>query len=165
MPGGEGGALGPSTHYRSGSITRVGDERAVEDLRLRYEGGDRSSEVLYRLAASLLASDRLDLARDYIVEGRRRFPSDHRILVLAGILAHRSGSLAEAERTFEQARLSAPRDPVVILDLGLVALESGAVNRAEPMLRSVMEQHPTSPLAQRAERALKQSRLAHPRSP
>jgi len=154
MLGGEAGAAITPTAYRSGSHADAAEEQAIENLRLHYEGGHRSADALYELGAGLVASDRLDLARDYVAEGRRRFPADHRMLLLDGILAYRSHDLAEAERILEAARRRARRDPVVALDLGLVQLEKGAPDLARPLLQSLIDAHPGSPLAQRARQAL-----------
>jgi len=157
IPGGEAGAAATQQAYRSGAPADVAGERATEDVRLLYERGRRSSDALYVLAAGLIASERLDLARDYVAEGRRRFPGDYRTLVLAGILAYRLRDLAGAERSLQAARERAPHDPLVLLDLGLVGLESGGGDRARSLLRTVIDEHPGSPLAQRAERALRRN--------
>src|SRR5262249_42044350 len=163
IPGGEAGAAVTPTAYRSGPPSDVAADQATESLRQAYERGHRSNDVLYGLAAGLLATDRTDLARDYVEEGRRRFPADYRMQVLAGILAYRSRDFREGERWLEAARQRAPRDPVVLLDLGLVSLESGSNSRAQSLLVAVMDGYPGSPLAQRARRTLTEHSQMPPR--
>jgi hypothetical protein len=153
LPGGEPGAVGTTLAYRSGSASDEG-VRAVEDLRARYEREPSQGRDLTRLAAGLLASGRLDLARDYIAEGLAATPQSSRLLTLAGIVAYRSGDYAQAERRLRDAVTASPADLTAALDLGLLLCERREPEPAKPYLERVSRRSPRSPLAQRARAAL-----------
>ncbi len=154
-PGSESGASLQATPYRSGTVASDQVQFAIDSLRTRYENGSRTIPELYDLAAALTASGRLDLAHDYVTEGRALQPGSPRFLVLAAILARRQGDADEAARLIREARKLAPRDLTVMLDHAILLAEAGAMAGAEPMLREVIRRAPGSALAARAERVLR----------
>jgi tetratricopeptide (TPR) repeat protein len=154
FPGGEAGAAGEGPSYRARPAATEEASAALEALRQRIEAGDRSLDRLYALAAGLIATDRIDLADDYLGEARDRTPQDHRFVVLAAIVASRRGEMAEAETLLLRARRLAPRDPTVALDLGLVAIQTRGIKAARPYLFEASRQDSGSPVARRAARFL-----------
>lgn len=152
IPGGEAGAARGAPLYRSQPVVDDDAERALERLRAAYErrpGGD-----VRRLAAGQVAAGQFDLAHVYIAEGLERSPGDPVLLILAGIVAHRAGDLAEAERRLRAALVASPRDLTATLDLGLVLAEAHGPEQAAPYLNEVIRKAPDSSLAARARAAL-----------
>ena len=153
-PGGEAGAALQATPYRSGLPDSGEFEVAIDSLRLRYEHGARQPSDLYLLSATLLAAGRLDLASDYVAEGRATAPKDARFLVLAAMLSRRQGDDAGALQQLREARKLAPRDLTLMLDHAMLLSESGANEEATTLLREVIRRAPNSALAERARRLL-----------
>lgn len=153
IPGGEAGAEGTTTLYRS-APGQEESARAVERLRADYENDPRSGREVHLLAAGLLASGRLNLASAYVADGLARNPDDPRLLTLAGIVAHRSRDLPEAERRLREALDASPGDLTAMLDLGLVLMEMRQPDRAGPCFNEVIRRAPRSALAERARRVL-----------
>lgn len=153
IPGGEAGAAGTESLYRSGPATGDDVEGELERLRTRHESDPQSSRDIQQLAAGYLAAGRLDLAGDYVADGLARAPTDARLLTVAGIVAHRNGDFDEAERRLRAALRSSPNDLTAMLDLGLVLAET-APNQAQAYLSEVVRKAPRSPLADRARRVL-----------
>jgi len=156
IPGGEAGAASDLISYRSGPDDRRAVERVVDDLREAYERGPRTSNSLYELSASLVATGRTHLAEDYIAEARALDAADPRFLVLDAILARQNGDTTAAVNLLREARRRAPRDATVALDLGMVLSDAGLSSEATALLREVMRRAPGSPLAARADRVLKE---------
>ncbi len=154
LPGGHAGAAPVSSSYRSNLPVPQAAADAIEDMRVRYENGERSLDHLFALSDALIAARQIDLARDYTTEGLRLAPSDPRFLLLAGILADLDGAPERAEKLLHAARRAAPNDPTVALDLGLILLETRGPAAAAPLLREVIERVPGTPPAVRAGRAL-----------
>jgi len=154
LPGGHAGAAPVSSSYRSNPPVPQPAADAIEDMRARYENGERSLDRLFDLSDALIAARQIDLARDYAAEGLRLAPSDPRFLLLAGILADLDGAPERAEQLLRAARREAPHDPTIAIDLGLILLETRGPAAAAPLLREVIERVPGTPLAVRAERAL-----------
>jgi tetratricopeptide (TPR) repeat protein len=154
IPGGEAGAAGMTSPYRSAPVVDDASEQALDRWLAKFENRPPSYLEAQNLAAGLLAAGRLDLAGDYIREGLTRAPGDLQLLTLAGILAHRRGDLVQAERSLHDALGTSPGDLTAMLDLGLVLAEAGRMEEAEHYLNDVIGRAPRSPLADRARRAL-----------
>jgi tetratricopeptide (TPR) repeat protein len=154
LPGGHAGAAPVSSSYRSNPPVPQAAADAIEDMRVRYENGERSLDHLFALSDALIAARQIDLARDYTAEGLRLAPSDPRFLLLAGILADLDGAPERAEQLLRAARREAPHDPTVALDLGLILVENRGLAAAAPLLREVIANVPGTPLAVRAGRVL-----------
>ena len=159
LPGGERGAAEPVTPFRGTPQDREVDT-ALEELRVRYENGSRSIDDLYTLAAALTAAGRVDLAHDYVEEGRARAPQDPGFLLLVAALEREDGALDQAERLLRKARALSQGDVTLMLDHAIVLAELHNWEEAEVLLREVIRRAPGSPLAARAE-ALRRSFAVH----
>lgn len=154
FPGAEAGAAARRPSYRAGSGAADEATVAIEALRESVERGDRSNDRLYALIAGLIATNRVDLASDYIAEARGRAPQDPRFLVLEAMVSARRGDGAGAEALLQRARELDPRDPTVALDLGIVVAGTRGLTDARPHLLETIARAPGSPLAQRARQVL-----------
>jgi hypothetical protein len=157
LPGGEAGAAVTHSRYRSDPQHDARGEQAVEDLRRAYESDGAGRRDVYPLAAGLVAVGRLDLAHDYITEGRSRAPRDHRLAILEGVAAFRGGDGPGAEAALREALAMKPGDPLATLDLGLLTADLHGREAAVPYLQDVIRRAPHSPLAARARQALRLS--------
>ena len=154
IPGGESGAAPSSTLYRSQTAVDRDFERTITRMMAEYESSNPANRDVFPLAASLVAAGQLDLARSYIAEGSIRAPDDAKLMILAGIVAHRRGDLAEAERQMRRAVAVSPGNLTAQLNLGLLVAESRGTPQAATYLNEVIRKAPGSPLARRAEAAL-----------
>jgi tetratricopeptide (TPR) repeat protein len=157
LPGGEAGAAVTHSRYRSDPQHDARGEQAVEDLRRAYESDGAARRDVYPLAAGLVAVGRLDLAHDYISEGRSRSPRDLRLAILEGVAAFRRGDGPGAEAALREALVMKPGDPLATLDLGLLTADLHGREAALPYLEDVIRRAPHSPLAARARQALRLS--------
>ncbi|HKA60641.1 MAG TPA: hypothetical protein VKD28_18640, partial [Gemmatimonadales bacterium] len=110
IPGGEAGAAGAPSVYRAPQVESEAGDAALERLRRAYESAPPAERDGRRLVAALVAAGQVELARVYASEGLVREPNDVQLLTLAGIVAYRSGDLAQAERRLRAALQSSPGD-------------------------------------------------------
>jgi tetratricopeptide (TPR) repeat protein len=138
LPGGEPGANRDPSRFRS-SDAGLDPRLAGETSRLieAYEGGNRSTETLFALAAGLHLGGHVDAARDYVEEGLGRTPDDTRLLTLSADIAYRTDDLPLAESRLRRVLELRPRDSAAELDLALVLLARGLDSEARTRLEHV----------------------------
>jgi hypothetical protein len=154
-PGGERGAAEQPLRYREAGLEDRATADAIDELRRRYEAdGARHLADLYSLSAALTAAGRTDLAHDYVQEGRALAPEHTGFLLLAAVLAHRTGNVERADQLLRQARAIAPHDVTLMLDHAILLQQSGGGAEADALLRQVIRRARGSALATRAERLL-----------
>lgn len=153
LPGGERLAVAAAPAMRSGGLeidSRLAGE--VERLIARYEGGEREAASCARVVTALLAAQDLPAARDYVREGLATHPDDVRLLVLQAGVLQRSNDLDGAVASLRRARVLAPADPLVALDLAILLRQRG--DAAATALFTEASRSRDRALAERARREL-----------
>lgn len=92
-----------------------------------------------RRISELIAAQRLPEAESLLIEARRSRGTDLRLLKLLALVRFKLGRLAESREVYREAVVLAPDDPMVRLNLGLIALKlddfTGAAQELESTVR------------------------------
>jgi tetratricopeptide (TPR) repeat protein len=129
--------------------TAHGDAQAVGDARL---AGDISVDR----SRALVALKREDEAAKALAEARGASAENSDAWLLSATLARRQGKLDEAQPWIEQAAALAPRDPLVGLEAGVIAVLAGRDEAARKSWQSVIAAAPDSDSAKTAQGYLDQ---------
>jgi tetratricopeptide (TPR) repeat protein len=118
---------------------------AVEAADTRLAG-----DVSVDRSRALVALKREDEAAKALSEARTASPDNADAWLLSATLARRQGKLEEAQSWIEQAATLAPRDPLVGLEAGVIAVLSGRDEAAKKSWQSVLAAAPDSDAARTA---------------
>jgi len=124
--------------YRSAyvSVTDSLDD-ALSRLFDLCQAGKCSKEDVFWLIAGCAAVGKIDLARDIVLDARRRSLSDHRVDVLEAMIASYSGDNGRAEKLLRAMVDAAPRDPVARVNLAVVLMSQGKESEAKAMIEDI----------------------------
>lgn len=151
IPGGEAAAATTSPQYRAGIVAQDDIIAASLDrLADVYNNAPDNPDVAHWLISGYLATGQLDNADLFVVDARRRFPSDIRFLTLEALIAYRLDDMERAERLLQAAVTSNPAYGPALVNLGLVQYERGQVDSARRTFETVRVQFAGSPLEERA---------------
>jgi len=150
IPGAE--AVATTTpQYRAGTVAQDDIIAASLDrLADVYNKAPGNADVAHWLISGYLATGQLDNADLFVVDARRRFPSDIRFLVLEALIAYRLDDMDRAERLLQTAVTTNPAYGPALVNLGLVQYERGQVDAARRTFETVRVQFAGSPLEERA---------------
>jgi Flp pilus assembly protein TadD len=151
IPGGEASASTTSPMHRAGNVAQ--NEIIASSLnRLSgvYYENPGNPDIAHWLISGYLATGQLDNADLFVVDARRRFPSDIRFLVLEALIAYRLDDMDRAERMLQTAVANYPAYGPALVNLGLVQYEQGQLESARRTFETVRVQFAGSPLEERA---------------
>lgn len=151
IPGGEAAAGTTTPQYRAGTV--VQDDiiaASLDRLADVYNNAPDNPDVAHWLVSGYLATGQLDNADLFVVDARRRFPSDIRFLVLEALIAYRLDDMDRAERLLQTAVANYPAYGPALVNLGLVQYEQGQLESARRTFETVRVQFAGSPLEERA---------------
>jgi tetratricopeptide (TPR) repeat protein len=129
--------------------TALADALAVGDARL---AGDISIDR----SRALVALKRDDEAAAALAQARENSVENGDAWLLSATLARRQGQLDQAQAWIEQAATLAPRDPLVGLEAGVIAVLAGRDEAARKSWESVIAAAPNSEAAKTAQGYLDQ---------
>jgi len=131
----------------SGRISRTmalwaldrGDE-AIEELKTLYEEGRRDKSLLINLGTYLLASERLDEARDFLEECSDLIAESPGMTDNQGLYLLKTGALLEAKEVYDTLLSGeGPRFPEAYVHAGQVMLALGKNRRAYALFEQALE--------------------------
>lgn len=151
IPGGESAAGTTTPQYRAGTVAQDDIIAASLDrLADVYNEAPGNPDVAHWLISGYLATGQLDNADLFVVDARRRFPSDIRFIVLEALIAYRLDDMDRAERLLQTAVTANPAYGPALVNLGLVQYERGQIDAARRTFETVRVQFAGSPLEERA---------------
>lgn len=157
LPGGEGALDEKTENRRSGSIAQNDSLlHSLDDLFRAYHGGKTGRDVLYWLVSGYLASEQVNLARDYGRKALEKYPEDDAIVTLAALVAYRLNDPARSKSYLHRVINRSPDDAVALINLGVVYKEDGDEERALEILQEIRDEYTGQPIGNRAESLIKE---------
>jgi len=135
--------LAATAYLKSGKT-----QEAYNAWRLATHLDPKNEDGYLGLCEIALDRDKYDLGVEISDIGLSHLPKSERLYVQRGVMRAMKGQFSEAEKDFAKASELAPNEVLPDVALGLIAMQSGNLDRAVQALRRAAAQHPDNYLAQ-----------------
>ena len=123
-------------------------QEAYNALRLATHLNPKSEDAYVELCQMALDKDDYDLGLQIAGIGLSNLPRSGRLYLQSGVMRAMKGKFGDAEKDFAHASELDPNEVLPDVALGLVAMQTGNLDRAVRNLRIAVAQHPDNYLAQ-----------------
>jgi len=161
LPGAAAATWDPLPAIRSGRYDTAGSAGLRSILR-DLQSEDESSPSAAVEIAGYLALDDLPMADIRLQRVLGEDETDPDLLLVAGILAYRQSRLEQSRQYLQRVLDVRPDDPAARFDLALILSETGSVDRARAMFRTLADRRDLPLVSHRAEIELARLRDLHP---
>ncbi len=155
LPGGEGSLDAAGAVYRSGFVPLTDSlEASLKYLNETFRRGGTSPDLACWLVGGYIATGQIDAARDLASSARRQHPEDPRIASLSALVAYMDGDYTRSEALLREALETESDNAAAGINLAVVLDELGKEAEAREILTRIRQDHPGTPLAERAQSIL-----------